>query len=409
MLFWITRIRSPLALSVILLLSGLFAAAPASAEWTTNNGATKGAFRNEPSVFLLGAITINCEKAEGKWKIRKADTVQEEVLMGGHFNKTFETFTNCMAETMGGQKFAVTVSEYETQNEQGMGPRFISRPLVKVVAEGKECSITLPSEENLASGAEENSGKNIVYKSKIDNIASKGGETAPCKTLGVNGEHKGGEYTETGTGEEVKIVGVGPYWHVNGSRLESGKKQVKLQSKNSAVLSSTTLGLELECKNSISEGATIEGNGVSQGQDKGRLSYSSCKVIKPAGCTLAEPITTNPTKSYLAFNVGAQQSIVDVFEPTEGVMLAKFIFSGKACGVLSGAQPLDGSVAANIVPKGQESQENLFAFPTTAVTVIKHNGAEKKIGLTFAGAAATLSGAYGARLATGEKWGAFES
>jgi hypothetical protein len=204
---------------------------------------------------------------------------------------------------------------------------------------------------------------------------------------------------------------LGPYWRTGGAgvRLEKGARQIKLQLKSSkAILRSEKLELELTCNESHSEGATIEGNGTNQGQDKGRVSYSSCNVVKPAGCVVTEPIVTNPTKSYLAVNEGAQQNLVDVFEPTEGAIFVKIGFTGKACGVLAGAQPVDGSVYAELVPKEVENQEGLLNFPAKPVAKVKHEGVEKTVGLTVAGDAAEFVATYGARLATfPEKYGVF--
>jgi hypothetical protein len=201
----------------------------------------------------------------------------------------------------------------------------------------------------------------------------------------------------------------GPYWHANGVKLE-GKRQIKLQLKGKAVLAAPTLGttgLEVSCNESHSEGGTIESNGLSQGQDKGQISYSSCTVLKPvSGCTVAEPIVTKPTKSYLAINAGGQQKIVDVFEPTEGTKFVELHFIGAGCGVIAGFQPVAGSVYAELIPRQGEVQEGLLNFPTSPVEKVKHEGIEKTIELTTAGAKATFSGAYGARLATNEPFGA---
>jgi hypothetical protein len=199
----------------------------------------------------------------------------------------------------------------------------------------------------------------------------------------------------------------GPYWHVNGSRFEKGTRQIKLQLKSSkAVFRSEKLGLEFTCNESRSEGATIEGSGTNQGQDKGRISYTSCTFAKPVGCLLTGPIVTNQMKSYLAVNEGVQQNLVDILEPAEGTLLFKLTFTGKACGVFAGAQPVDGSAYAEFVPKEVEGQEGLLNFPSVPVAKVKHEGVEKAVGLTIAGVPFEIVDTYGARLATfPEKFG----
>jgi hypothetical protein len=225
------------------------------------------------------------------------------------------------------------------------------------------------------------------------------------------GNFKNAACTEAGKGKFIKVF-AGPFWHVNNARLTSGSKQIKLQMKGKAVLVSPKLELEVVCNSSISESSLIEGNGLSQGQDKGRVSYSSCKVAKPnkAECTVTEPITTNFTKSYLVERE-AQQTIAEVFEPTEGKVFVNLTFSKGCPELIRGTQPVDGSAAAELAPKGTEVVEGLLNFPTTAITSVKHEGTEKTIGLTIGASAnaATFSAAYGAKLSTGEIFGASSS
>jgi|GEM_PF-1977885 len=199
----------------------------------------------------------------------------------------------------------------------------------------------------------------------------------------------------------------GPYWHVGGSRLEKGIRQVKLQVKGFAVLKVPAISLTVTCKNAISEGATIEGNGLNQGQDKGRLAFTQC-ITSIVGCNVAEPVVTNPIQSFLA-NAATQTHIVDVFQEAQGP-LAVVTLVGAPCGAFAGPNEVTGSLAAEIVPTGVEVQELLLAFPEPAITKIKHEGIERTVGLKFSALTATFSAAFGARLATfPEKFGAFET
>jgi hypothetical protein len=202
----------------------------------------------------------------------------------------------------------------------------------------------------------------------------------------------------------------GPFWRVNGSKLGQGAvKQIKLQSKISSVLVGKLAGIatiEIECKNSVSEGATIENNPNTQGQDKGRVSFTQCRVIQPAGCTVVEPITTNQLKSYLAINPNnKQQKFVDVFVPQQGTTFVNIRFSPACLGVNEAA--VTGSVAAEIVPVEKEVQEAILDFPPSPITSVVYLQQEQKIGLTFAGEPAIFDTVYGARLQTNEPFGVF--
>ena len=198
----------------------------------------------------------------------------------------------------------------------------------------------------------------------------------------------------------------GPFWHVNGSLFSTGTKQIKLQSKGAAVLSLPSLKIEITCNNSISEGSTIEGNGTSQGQGKGRITYSSCKS-NAAGCTVAEPITTNPIKSYLAV-AATQTKDVEVFEPGQGTLFVTLKLSGGSC-LLAGSFEVTGGAVAELIPSGSEAQEGLLFFPKTPITKVKHEGVEKTVELKTKGLESAFTAAYGARLQTGEKYGVFET
>jgi hypothetical protein len=201
------------------------------------------------------------------------------------------------------------------------------------------------------------------------------------------------------SGTMTSIASASPFFHVAGVKLAEGTvKQVKLQLKGKAVLVSTKLGVEVECLNSVSEGATLE-NTTTQGQGKGRVSYSSCKVLKPGQpCAVAEPITTKPLKSFLADETGTgSKNFTEVFEPTENTTFVELKFSGSGCGLLIGSQPVKGSADAEVVPKEVNGQEGLLSFP--GPEKVKHLGTEVTVALTVATDPSTFTAAYGVRLA----------
>lgn len=202
---------------------------------------------------------------------------------------------------------------------------------------------------------------------------------------------------------------LGPYWHVNGSKLV-GTRPIKLQLKGVAVLRAETkpTAFTIECGGARSEASTIGGNGTTQGQDKGRLTFSSCKTSLKE-CIAPETITTNETKSYLAL-AATQTKIVDVFEPTTGTKYVEFKLTGK-CGVIETNVNLAviGSVAAEVIPVGVEQKEGLLNFPTTAIRLVKHEGTEVVLGMKFANIEAVFGGAFGATLEQGGTFGVTET
>ncbi len=204
----------------------------------------------------------------------------------------------------------------------------------------------------------------------------------------------------------------GPFWHVNGSKLPQGKvSQIKLQLKGGAVLTTPSVSAEVECKGSVSEGATISNSPV-QGQGKGRVTYTSCKVLKPEKeCKVAEPITTNQLKTYLATSKEAKQKkYVAVFEPTVGDLFVKLDFIGSGCGILiEGEREVTGEVAGELIPPEQEGQEGMVVYPKTAIKEVEHEGKKVPIELVAILFESTFSGVYGARLATNEPYGVFGS
>ncbi len=203
---------------------------------------------------------------------------------------------------------------------------------------------------------------------------------------------------------------VGPYWHVNGAKFTAGTRQNKLQLKGNALLSTeiSTTKVVITCVTSVAEGATIEGNGNNQGQDKGRIKYSNCSVNQP-NCVV-EPITTKPTKSYLVTFKGGQTKYADIIEPTEGEIFTtvKITKGTEACEVADVLE-VKGSIAAELITKEKEQKEGLLFFPETTISPVFHEGIEKRPGLFLGLKPAAFSAAYGSALVTGETFGVFGS
>ncbi len=218
---------------------------------------------------------------------------------------------------------------------------------------------------------------------------------------------------KTGLNEYI-LVYQPPHWHVNGMQVKQGAYQIKLQLKGPAVLRSkvVSMAVVIECKDSGSEGATIEGQGIYQGQDKGRLVFTQCKATVAGSekvCKVEEPIKTNQTKSRLVTRTGTQLKYAELFEPTEGSTYAeiKLVNNGTEKCAAAGTFPVKGSVAAEISPGGSEGKEGLLNFPETPITEVLAGGEKVTLGLFLGANEAKFSAAYGATLASGEIFGVF--
>lgn len=216
------------------------------------------------------------------------------------------------------------------------------------------------------------------------------------------GNYSNSQCTNKVTGNFIKVY-ERPHWWIQGKQLKQGSKQIKLQLKGIAVLKSEISGIgpvTIECNTGISEGATIDGYGINQGQGKGRISFTSCRSNV---CTPAEPIVTKQTKAHLATISGHQSKYVELFEPTEGE-----VFTTLKLGVLCGTLNVTGSVAAEILPGGEnELQEGELVFPEAPIKSILHEGREVTPGLFLGLVEAKFAAAFGARLDEGGKFGVF--
>lgn len=205
----------------------------------------------------------------------------------------------------------------------------------------------------------------------------------------------------------------GPFWHVNEAKLKQGSVGVKLQSKGPLSLKGAVSGVTvtITCNNSTSD-ATIDGQGeTKQGQGKGFVKYTSCKVetltTEGAKGSCAEPttITTNQLKSHLAEGVfQGKAQIVELFEPIAGPTgtFVEILLGKCTPALLSGLRPpVKGSVVAGIAPQEAEGQEGSLIFPAEPIKKIKHEGQEPTVSLTLNGTEATFTGFYGARIQSG--------
>jgi hypothetical protein len=200
----------------------------------------------------------------------------------------------------------------------------------------------------------------------------------------------------------------GPYWRVNGARLGQGaSKQINLQLKGRAALETKVGGImtTVECETGISKGATIEGQGQFQGQDKGRLTLKKCiAALGATVCEVREPVTTNQLKSHLVTFNGGQKKYADLFEPTQGTSIVTIDLAGLKCG-MEVKFTVTGSVAAEIIPAEVESQDLLLNFPLFGIKEVFLEQQAKRPELKVGAEKAEFIAAFGAKLESGERFG----
>ncbi len=128
-------------------------------------------------------------------------------------------------------------------------------------------------------------------------------------------------------------------------------------------LTSEALGVKviIECSTESGTGWIENPTGGAAGIDLATNSFSSCTVVKPTGCTVAEPITST-SKTELAELGG---SFWDVFSPDSGTTFVEVEL--KNCGLLNQKFKVTGKTAGKVnnatgrVSFGTEMNELKFA------------------------------------------------
>lgn len=207
----------------------------------------------------------------------------------------------------------------------------------------------------------------------------------------------------------------GPYWHVNGSRLEKGSKETTIVA-GAAELKATVVGFKttILCESAKVENALITGNGTAQGQDSTKaIVFEKCKVIGPKGC-VTENIKTVPVKSHLVIytNGEAEEKIGDMFEPTTGEEFTTITLkkNGTETCPLAEKFPVKGKTVSEVKPEGSEAVSGELVFPVIPIAEVKKEGTPEKVGLEIgSGNKASFSGKFETKLVSGEKFGAFKT
>jgi hypothetical protein len=208
----------------------------------------------------------------------------------------------------------------------------------------------------------------------------------------------------------------GPYWHVNGARLETGSKEVALKA-GATELKATVLGVPfvILCEAASSAGATITGNGENQGQDSAKsITFEKCRATSSFKACTVENVKTVPVKSHLVLIVGTE-GIGDLIEPTSGSEFTKIVIKNpgvESCPFKKEETfPVKGSTVARVSPEGSEAATGELSFPAVPITEVKKEGETRKVGLFVSREEnkASFSGNFEAKLTTGEKFGVFKT
>lgn len=212
-------------------------------------------------------------------------------------------------------------------------------------------------------------------------------------------------------------LAAGPYWRVNGSRLEVGKKGASVKG-GGIIIKGKVIGLEAEVKCAAvkATNALLEGNGTMQGRGTSTLLLEGCIAAKPVKCAISKTIKTTKLDWRLTFTaIPFPPFIIVVLElyPQEGEIFTNLTFTnaGEAekCPVAGTEFPIKGTVAGEVIPEGEEVKEVTVRFPETPITADKLEGKEQKVGLTLGASPATLAGKLAISLVSGEKFGAFQT
>lgn len=210
----------------------------------------------------------------------------------------------------------------------------------------------------------------------------------------------------------------GPYWRVNGSRLEKGSKFINVAG-GTTELKATVLGLSvtISCAEAEVESARLIGNGASQGQDSSKaIAFEKCKVVSPKQCATAKTISTVEVKSHLVIftNAEKEEKIGDLFEPTTGSEFTTITLENNGtekCAFAETPFPVKGEAVAEVTPEGTEGSSGELAFPKAPIVEVKsEGGASEKVGLEIgSGNKASFNGKFTTNTLPGEKFGAFKT
>ncbi|MFI4991383.1 MAG: hypothetical protein ACHQHO_10790 [Solirubrobacterales bacterium] len=176
----------------------------------------------------------------------------------------------------------------------------------------------------------------------------------------------------------------GPFYKVEGKRLEAANEAATTKSKGNFVLKG--VGISVTCKKVVAKaGATINASkGANSATSSETLELSECAVegngvpCEPEGAK----ITTNALTNTLAYDEKERTGHIDVlFKPTEGTQIANIKFAGAGCKIKETA--LEGSLAGDSFVEGNDAK--LGAGKEVKVNEIRFPSKEKEVFVETAG------------------------
>jgi len=170
-----------------------------------------------------------------------------------------------------------------------------------------------------------------------------------------------------------------PYFTIGGTRLIAGQTHnFDAKAFNAEGFTLTSGVIKITCTNlSIREGVLLGSNAGQPGKDDEIAVFSNCTVAgNGTGCTVAEPIVTNPLTSELVENEKNKNQLLEEFKPVTPPTFVTLLLSANC--TASGQVAVTGSVAAELltdpgeatIELGQAAKEAgswLVKFPTTTI------------------------------------------
>jgi hypothetical protein len=177
-----------------------------------------------------------------------------------------------------------------------------------------------------------------------------------------------------------------PFFTIGGTRLVAGKTHNfdsrALPGGEGFTLSTPTLGIKITCTSlNVLKGVLLGSNAGLPGKDDEIAQFTGCTVTGAGtGCTVKEPIETNPLTSELVEIDGTKEPLGEEFKPTTGTTFTAVHFVGAECAVAEGvvegevaAQNLTDSSTPEAIELGQAAKEAtswLVRFPSTPITEV---------------------------------------
>ncbi len=212
----------------------------------------------------------------------------------------------------------------------------------------------------------------------------------------------------------------GPFYHVEGAKINATPKAASVVIKPGTTVKLLTeyrgLAVEAVCKAVSSEGAVFFNASLQGESEMTKLTFSECTVITPSVCSIVGgKFSTVAVYSYLDYEKNPEPTrtaITEYFRPKSGSVFAEVPLEGRFC-LAPSVLKVNGQAVAKISPERGEAKEVELNFPNPAIkstwdTVAGNKFQEYSAGMELEGKPATLVATVIAKMATGEKFGAYD-